>query len=125
MLEFVLGYTAAQQGAGRAASLARSASIGDATAHSNRIEDLHERIDELALIIRAMWALMEEQGLTAEQLAAKIEEIDLRDGVADGRVTQRPVDCPSCDSKVAAGLSRCQFCGAQLVDDAGHPLGQI
>lgn len=120
-----MGYSAGSATATRAASLARDAAVAAGTLHTNRIEDANERIDELAIILRAMWALMEEQGMTAEQLAAKIEEIDLQDGVADGRVTQRPVDCPSCDSKVAAGLSRCQFCGAQLVDDAGHPLGQI
>lgn len=125
MLEFVLGYTAAQQGAGRAASLARSASVGDATVHSNRIEDLNERIDELAIIIRAMWSLLEEQGMTAEQLAAKLEEIDLQDGVADGRVTQQPVVCPSCDSRVPAGLTRCQFCGTEVGTGDSHPLGQI
>lgn len=120
-----MGYSAGSATATRAASLARDAAVAAGTLHTNRIEDANERIDELAIILRAMWALMEEQGMTAEQLAAKIEEIDLQDGVADGRVTQRPVDCPSCDSKVPAGLSRCQFCGAQLVDDVGHPLGQI
>lgn len=125
MLEFVLGYTAAQQGAGRAASLARSASVGDATAHSNRIEDLNERIDELAIIIRAMWALLEEQGMTAEQLAAKLEEIDLQDGVADGKATQQPVVCPSCDSRVPAGLSRCQFCGTEVRREGEDPLARL
>jgi hypothetical protein len=93
---------------------------------TNRLEDANERIDELAIIIRGMWALMEEQGVTPEQLMAKIEEIDLEDGIADGKITQRPTSCPSCDAKVAAGLSSCQYCGASVSPtNESHPLDQI
>jgi len=125
MLEFVLGYSAGSATTARAASLARDAAVASGTLHTNRIEDANERIDELAIIIRAMWALLEEQGMTAEQLAAKIEEIDLRDGVADGRVTQRPADCPACGSKIAAGLSRCQFCGQDVSREDEDPMAQL
>jgi hypothetical protein len=125
MLEFVLGYSAGSATASRAASLARDAAVAVGTRHTNRVEDLNERIDELALILRGMWALMEEQGITTDQLMAKIEEIDLADGVADGQVTKGPVDCPGCDSKVAPGLAKCQFCGADVTDANGHPLGQV
>lgn len=97
----MLGYTAGQRTASRAASLARSAAVGDATLHTNRIEDVNERVDRLAMIVRAMWALLEEQGYTAEQLIAKLEELDLADGEIDGKVTQQALDCPSCQSKVA------------------------
>lgn len=124
MLEFVLGYSAGSATASRAASLARDAAVADGTRHSNRIEDLNERIDELALILRAMWALLEDGGVSNEQLIAKIEELDLKDGVADGRVRREPVDCPSCDSKIPAGLTKCQYCGGEVaVDD--HPLGHL
>lgn len=124
MFEFVLGYNAGQRTATRAASLARSAAAADGTRHSNRIEDLEERIDQLALIVRGMWALLEEGGVTAEQLMAKLEELDMTDGVADGKVRPRPVDCPSCDSKVPAGLTKCQYCGADIVRD-DDPLGHL
>lgn len=125
MLDFILGYTAGQRTASRAASLARSAAVADGTVHTNRIEDLNERIDKLALIVRALWALLEEQGMTAEQLVAKLEELDLADGHADGQVTRRPVDCPSCQSKVAPGLPACQFCGTRIVREDAHPLGEV
>lgn len=126
MFEFILGYSAGSATASRAASLARDAAVAVGTHHTNRVEDLVERIDELAIIIRAMWAVMEEQGVTAEQLMAKIENIDLEDGVADGRITQRPANCPSCDAKVAAGLTNCQYCGATVSPAAdSHPLDQI
>ena len=125
MLNFVLGYSAGQRTASRAASLARSAAVGDATIHTNRIEDANERIDRLAMIVRAMWALLEEGGYTAEQLVAKLEELDIADGELDGKVSEQVVDCPSCDSKVAPGLRNCQFCGATVRTDDGHPLGGI
>jgi hypothetical protein len=125
MLEFILGYSAGSATASRAASLARSAAAADGVLHTNRLEDANERIDELAIIIRALWALMEEQGMTAEQLTAKIEEIDLADGVADGKMTQRPTQCPSCQAKVAVGLTNCQYCGASVTGSGDHPLDQI
>lgn len=126
MLEFVLGYTAGQRTASRAASLARSAAVADGTFHTNRIEDTNERIDRLAMIVRALWALLEEQGYTAEQLLAKLEELDMRDGEIDGQVRRQPVDCPSCQSKVAPSLQTCQFCGTEVAGATdGHPLGGV
>lgn len=127
MLEFVLGVTAGTRaGTGRSASLARSAAVGEATIHTNRIEDLNERIDSMALILRAMWSLMEENGVTTEQLVDKMEELDRLDGTEDGAIARRaPVDCPSCDSKVAPGLASCQFCGADILVEDDHPLGSV
>lgn len=124
MFEFVLGYTAGQKTATRAAALARDAAVADGTRHTHRIADLEERIDELALILRGMWALLEEGGVTTEQLMAKIEELDLADGSADGRARRGPVDCPGCDSKIASGLDKCQYCGTQIARD-DHPLGHL
>jgi hypothetical protein len=125
MLEYFIGFSMGQQSAARAASLARSAAVADGTHHTNRIEDLNERIDKLLMIVRAMWALLEEQGYTAESLSAKLEEIDLEDGLLDGQVTPSLVECPSCQSKVAPGLVNCQLCGTVVRAEAGHPLGQI
>lgn len=104
--------------------MARSAAASDVSIHSNRVEDLNERIDEMALVLRGMWALLEEQGFTNERLLAKLEELDHADGTPDGRVTRAHATCPSCEAKVPAGLARCQYCGTAVpVDD--HPLGQI
>ncbi len=125
MLEFFLGYNAGQQTATRAASLARSAAAADGTRHTNRIEDLNERVDKLLMVVRAMWALLEEQGMTTDQLMAKIEEIDSRDGELDGRIRPESVECPSCHSKVGPGLRACQMCGTEARPDTGHPLTHL
>ena len=125
MLEFVLGYSAGSATASRAASLARSAAVADGTHHTNRIEDLNERIDQMAMLMRGMWALLEEQGFTAEQLMAKMEELDHADGTPDGRITSAPVPCTECDSMVPAGMAKCQYCGAQVREVDDHPMGQL
>jgi len=125
VLEFFLGYNMGQQSASRAASLARSAAVADVSRHTNRIEDLNERVDRLLMIVRGMWALMEEQGLTTEQLMAKIEEVDLQDGTDDGQVRGAVVECPSCQSKVAPGLRACQLCGTEVRPDTGHPMSHV
>ena len=50
---------------------------------------LDDKVNRLALICRAMFELMQASGaVTEEQLKAKIVEIDLRDGQADGKITQ-------------------------------------
>ena len=125
MLEFVLGYSMGQKTAARASALSRTASAIDGTGATRRIEDLDERIDKLAMIVRAMWALLEGQGLTPDQLIAKLEEIDLLDGTVDDQVRPGVVDCPSCHSKVAIGLKACQFCGTEVRTETSHPLSQI
>jgi hypothetical protein len=125
MLEFYLGYSMGQSSAAKAASLARSAAVADGTHHTNRIEDLNERIDRLVMIMRATLALLEEQGITPERLMEKINELDLQDGVDDERVRDLIVECPSCQSKVAPGLRNCQMCGTEVRADTGHPLANI
>lgn len=125
MLDFIIGYTMGQGTASRSAMLARSAAAADGTIHTGRIEDLNERVDRLLMIVRGMWALMEEQGLTADQLIAKVNEIDMKDGEMDGVARPKPADCPSCGSKVAPGLHACQFCGASVAASNEDPLSQI
>lgn len=125
MLDFVIGYSMGQRTASRSAMLARGAAAADGTLHANRIEDLNERIDRLLMIVRGMWALMEEQGMTPDQLIAKVDEIDMEDGQRDGHFRPPPADCPSCGSKVPSGLAACQICGTGVPTDTTNPLGQI
>jgi hypothetical protein len=125
MLEFFIGYSMGERSATKAASLARSAAVADGSRHTSRIEDLNERVDKLLMIVRAMWSLMEEQGMTPEQLKAKIEEIDSTDGEVDGRVRPELAHCRNCDSKVAPGLRACQLCGTEVRPDTGHPLSSV
>lgn len=88
------------------------------------IPRLEDKIDRLALICRAMFELMQEAGgMPEERLKAKILEIDMRDGTADGRMTPIPKRCPKCDAMISPHFGRCLFCGYQ--DEAATPFGQV
>jgi hypothetical protein len=69
---------------------------------------LEEKLDRLALISRAMFELT---GISEEHLSAKVVEIDLRDGEADGRMSPRPKKCPKCEAMMSPKFGRCLFCG--------------
>lgn len=125
MFEFMLGYNMGQRNATQAATLARSAAAADGVRQTSRVEDLNEKIERLTLAVKAMWALLEEQGMTSDQLIAKMEEIDTSDGERDGLATPHAGDCTACGAKVAAGLSSCQYCGAKVAVGDGSPLSRI
>jgi ribosomal protein S27AE len=92
------------------ASDAREAARG-AQEKANEIRD---RFDHLTLVCMAMWELMKESGLTDEQLAAKVKEIDLADGKLDGRYSPSHVSqCPKCGHVMSRRHSKCLYCGYQ------------
>ncbi len=75
---------------------------------------LGENFDRLTLICRAMWELMREQNnLTEEDLMKKIKEIDLSDGLLDGKVRTPPQKCSKCGRTVPRKHMRCIYCGAE------------
>jgi hypothetical protein len=114
MLDFMWGYVMGQKSAAQAASFARSAGAAHAMSSSLHKIDIDERIDRLTLLVEAMWSLLREQGLSDDDLAARLMELDQSDGTMDGRRTPAPSTCRSCGSKVAAGLPACQFCGTAV-----------
>ena len=79
-------------------------------------EDLEDRLERLVLLTEAMWELLAERfGVTVDDLAAKIIEIDGRSGAVDGRrQPQAARRCPGCDAAVVPGVRFCQFCGAHV-----------
>lgn len=79
------------------------------------------RLHRLALVVEGMRECLEAVGLLSEaQLLAKIEEIDLRDGQADGRqggaVRTR---CGSCGRLNTGARRRCLYCGSQDLRSVG------
>lgn len=85
---------------------------------------LEDRVEQLALATAALAELvMERLGITEEELAARITEIDGRDGAVDGRRLRRPRPCISCKAMVPADNELCQFCGATQPDVG--PLDKI
>ncbi len=95
------------------ASQRANAADSKATEASRDVRSLEERFDELALACAAMWSLLEEKtSLTHEDLFAKIREIDLADGVEDGKMTRMVKKCPACGRTMSARHKKCLYCGA-------------
>ncbi len=122
-LTFLTGYILGQHGA-QSARLASTAASGGGTSVRELLE-VHDRVDRLILVVDAMWSLLEESGLTDEQLKARIQEIDAADGAVDGKRTAQVAQCSGCGAKVASGLSSCQFCGAAVPGLIDDPIGRV
>ena len=76
---------------------------------------LTERLDKLVLINMAMWSLLTESTrLTEEDLQQRVQEIDLQDGVADGKVSKGVRKCGACGRTVSKRHRRCLFCGEEI-----------
>lgn len=56
-----------------------------------RVQELESEVAQLTLVVEALIEKLVENGVTnREDLASKIAEIDLSDGVEDGRITPPP-----------------------------------
>lgn len=112
------GYRA-PNGGGLSAEL--KSADAQAAAHRSQYEVLQamQRIDALALTCQALWELLQQKtGLTEDELQAKMQEIDLRDGVEDGRMSGTSLKCPGCSREVNSRRGNCMYCGSVL--PAGH-----
>lgn len=73
------------------------------------------KLNTITLACQAMWELLQEsQGLTNEQLQQKMEEVDLRDGKLDGRISPVVETCTQCGRKTSRRRSNCLYCGEPL-----------
>ena len=122
-LTSLTGYVLGQHGA-QSARLASTAANQSGSGVKDLL-DLHDRVDRLILVVDGMWSLLEDAGYTDEQLREKIQEIDLADGIEDGKRTKLVAQCSACDAKVAPGLASCQFCGTALPGEQHDPLSGV
>ncbi len=97
---------------GRAAGAqARQASQGVAQ-HQAQIKELTHQVERLSLLNQAMWELLRDKlGLTDADLERVANEVDMRDGVADGKMTKHAVRCPSCGRVCNSKHPKCLYCG--------------
>ncbi|MDZ4755184.1 MAG: hypothetical protein SGJ11_11920 [Phycisphaerae bacterium] len=71
--------------------------------------------ERMTLVMQAMWELLSERvGVTEVDLLRKLEEIDLRDGTADGRHGARTIACPACNRPNRSERTHCVYCDATL-----------
>ena len=96
----------------------RVASQAESTAHRSKhaADELAQRLDRLALVTEALWALLKERSdMTDEELLEHIRLVDLSDGVLDGKVRRGAQACPGCGRTLSKRNARCIYCGVEVV----------
>jgi hypothetical protein len=86
----------------------------------SQIQDLQRKSDALTIACQALWEIVRDRaGMADEAMIAKLQEIDLRDGQADGKISTTLTACPSCGRRSNSNRKQCLYCGASM------PVGQI
>ncbi len=99
-----------------------SSEASSAKAKSERVEtelrSLRRQLDRVTLTCQAMWELVRENSdITEQMLADRITEVDLRDGVADGKMGHQVLDCPACGRKTSSKRGFCVMCGEPVAGE--------
>jgi hypothetical protein len=73
-------------------------------------------VDKLVLVCRSMWELVRDNtSLTEDDLMNKVLELDLQDGVADGKMKLGVQQCAHCGRAMSPRHARCLYCGREDV----------
>ncbi|MBO4461008.1 MAG: hypothetical protein J5778_10205 [Clostridiales bacterium] len=83
------------------------------------IDELKSEITKLEMMVRAMFDIMKEQGVTTDQINNRIKVL-LDDKIAKGFTHTDSIPCPRCGKTVRESpgtpmMGRCMFCGATAV----------
>jgi hypothetical protein len=95
----------------------------DSAKHRNQrqeteIQGMRRQLDRVTMACQGMWELIRENSdITEEMLAERIQQIDLRDGVADGKMSAQVVSCSACGRKTSARRGFCIMCGEPVSGD--------
>jgi hypothetical protein len=85
-----------------------------ATDFQERVRQLEDSVARLELVNAALWSLLKDKtGLTDAALTARVRDIDLRDGVEDGKITTTVQNCQKCGRTMAPRHKRCLYCGGE------------
>jgi hypothetical protein len=85
-----------------------------------RIEKLEETVDRISLAAMAVAEIVRDRlGVTQDEIEAKVQEIDLRDGKLDGRLREPTNDCTHCHHINAPHRRKCLYCGEPLPAGSG------
>ncbi|TLD69669.1 hypothetical protein FEM03_17080 [Phragmitibacter flavus] len=79
------------------------------------LKQLRRHVDRLSLACQSLWELVKERtDLTEADIEQRMLDIDLRDGVQDGKIGMQIIDCPQCHSKTNSRRQTCIMCGTEL-----------
>ncbi len=101
-------YTQAASGAGAAAARAESKTH----AVERKLRLLEANLAKSLMINEALWEMIRDNhGLTEKDLHKKLYEVDMRDGVLDGKTQRKASEGPDCGHMVSARHPACIYCG--------------
>ena len=99
------------------ANMKASQAASEADRAAASVQHLEGRLDRLLLVSMSLWELLKERtDLTEDDLLAKVQEVDLRDGRPDGKVSRTVKKCPQCKRTMSPKHQRCLYCGADDID---------
>ena len=94
------------------------ATDGKADRAQRSAEAASTQIERAVLTMEAMWSLLRDRlQVTDDELVERIVEIDLSDGVLDGKVRRPALECGSCKRKIPRRFARCMYCGVDVQHD--------
>ena len=84
----------------------------------HEINDLKRKCDALTITSQALWEILRSKtGMTDASILQKMQEIDLRDGRADGKISSRVIKCSRCGRSSNANRKLCLYCGTSMPMD--------
>ncbi len=87
---------------------------------SARVSTVDDKLERLMLVNAALWELIRDStSLSDDDLKRKIQEIDLRDGKLDGKMSSSPSSCKDCGRTIGRRHHKCIYCGAPA---GGSPI---
>jgi hypothetical protein len=94
---------------------AKNVAIDSSSRVSHVSLDLHflsRTVEKMAITNAALIEILTEHiGITEGEILNKILEIDMRDGVQDGKITNTPKTCKACARVLPAKRRVCLYCG--------------
>lgn len=105
------------------------ANSGDASRAKSKADNLARQVKMLEanlaktlLICETLWEFIaKEQGLNETDLNKMMYDIDMRDGVLDGKNQRKVSECPGCGRKVSPRHPACLYCG-QIMDSSAFSM---
>ena len=83
-----------------------------------QVRVLEANLAKTLMITDALWEILRDKcGLTIEDLHEKLYEVDMRDGVLDGKNQRKITKCPKCGRTVSPRHPACIYCG-QVIDNS-------
>ena len=92
-----------------------AAVLSESPTTASHVRSLEFELERLRLLNQALWELIREKlGLQDMELENKAQEIDLRDGIPDQKISQIPLKCPRCGRTSSSKHWRCLYCGLEF-----------